>query len=471
MTFPRYFSIFKHNNIPVIEAAITVKQGDEMKKINTPPLGWNSWDCFGAGVNERQLRENAEFMAKELKPFGWQYIVCDIQWYEPEAKDNNYNNFYPLNMDEYGRLMPAENRFPSAKGGKGFEEIAAYCHSLGLKFGIHIMRGVPREAVHRNLPIKGSKHTCREIAHHFSVCPWNTDMYGLKDTEGAQEYYNSIFELYARWGVDYIKCDDIAVTEFSKETNPYSAAHEVEMISKAIKDSGREMVLSLSPGPAGTENAPHMRKYADMWRISGDFWDEWGKLKQMFKYCEEWQNEPFGAWPDCDMLPLGTLSKNGTCHGAQNRKTNFTRDEQLTMLNLWGIFKSPLMYGGNLPECDEWDLALITNEEYLKMHSETTLRHEIYKDGGIIAWLADAPHAKYFAAFNLNDEEKGVALDLGEYLNPGKTYLAHDIWAGTLSRFSDYYDDGDQSKPEFTFQNGLKTQLRPHASKVFRVDE
>lgn len=137
------------------------------KPAKTPPLGWNSWDCFGAAVNEKQLRENAEYMAKYLKPYGWEYIVCDIQWYEPHAVDNDYNNFTPLNMDEYGRLLPAENRFPSSAGGKGFKPIADYCHSLGLKFGIHIMRGVPRAAVHAGLPVKDSKSTCRDIAHHF----------------------------------------------------------------------------------------------------------------------------------------------------------------------------------------------------------------------------------------------------------------------------------------------------------------
>ena len=200
----------------------------------TPPLGWNSWDCFGAAVNENQLKANADYMAKHLKPFGWEYIVCDIQWYEPKAKDNNYNNFTELCMDKYGRLIPAENRFPSAKGGKGFKPIADYVHSLGLKFGIHIMRGVPRQAVHQNLPIKNCRAKCRDIAHHFSVCSWNTDMYGCKNTEAAQAYYNSIFELYAQWGVDFIKCDDICVTEFRRWDNPYSAAYEIEMIKAKL---------------------------------------------------------------------------------------------------------------------------------------------------------------------------------------------------------------------------------------------
>lgn len=399
----------------------------------TPPLGWNSWDCFGAAVNEKQLLENADYMAKYLKQYGWEYIVCDIQWYEPLAKSNDYNNFTDLNMDEYGRLMPAENRFPSAAGGKGFKEIADYCHRLGLKFGIHIMRGVPRGAVHAALPIKGSKSSCREIAHHFSVCSWNTDMYGCKNTEAAQEYYNSIFELYAEWGVDYIKCDDICVTEFRKWDNPYSADYEIKMIRRAIDGCGRDMVLSLSPGPAGIENAAHLAANANMWRLTGDFWDQWDKLHDMFSRCRLWQSKVGnGCWPDCDMLPLGRLAKNAPCHGDANRYTNFTRPEQITLMTLWGIFRSPLMFGGNMPENDEWTLSLLTNSDYMEMHRSSFGAAELYrdeKDGeGTIVWQSSGEGCKYVAVFNTANENREITAQLGEILEDGAVYSVWDIW-------------------------------------------
>ena len=275
----------------------------------TAPCGWNSWDCFGAGVTEDELIANADYMAKNLKQYGWEYIVCDIQWYEPKARSNDYNNFTELCMDEYGRLIPAENRFPSSAGGKGFKPIADYVHSLGLKFGIHIMRGIPRQAVHQNCPIYNSDKTCREVAHHFSVCSWNTDMYGMYNCEGAQEYYNSIINMYADWGVDFIKCDDICVTEFRKWDNPYSADYEIEMLRKAIDGCGREIVLSLSPGPALREKADHLCKNANMWRMTGDFWDLWEHLYPMFDKCKQWQGvTKQGNYPDCDMLPIGRIS-------------------------------------------------------------------------------------------------------------------------------------------------------------------
>lgn len=425
----------------------------------TPPLGWNSWDCFGAAVNEKQLRENADYMAKYLKPYGWEYIVCDIQWYEPLAKSNDYNNFTELNMDEFGRLMPAENRFPSAENGKGFKEIADYCHSLGLKFGIHIMRGVPRGAVHANLPIKNSKSTCRDIAHHFSICSWNTDMYGCRGTQAAQEYYNSIFEFYAEWGVDFIKCDDICVTEFRKWDNPYSADYEIEMIRKAMDNCGRDMVLSLSPGPAGIENAQHLAQNANMWRMTGDFWDQWDKLHDMFDRCYAWQSYVGnGCWPDCDMLPLGRLAKNASCHGDANRYTNFTKPEQITMMTLWGIFRSPLMMGGNMPENDEWTISLLTNEEYMNMHRSSYGASQLYrneKNGrGTVIWQSNGKKCKYIAVFNTDDNKRKITVDLKTILMPDTEYNAYDIWAKEKAGI---------------FKNSIKAEVEPHGAKLFKI--
>ena len=205
-------------------------------------MGWNSWDCYGAAVNEEQVRENARYMAKNLKTYGWEYIVVDIQWYEPNAVSHEYNRNADLVMDEFGRLMPAANRFPSAAGGSGFRPLADNIHSLGLKFGIHILRGIPRQAVRRNTVVKGTDCRAAEIVDFGDVCCWNGDMCGIDmSRRGAQAYYDSIFQLYAEWGVDYVKVDDIA--------RPYHR-EEVEAIAGAIENSGREMVLSLSPGAA-----------------------------------------------------------------------------------------------------------------------------------------------------------------------------------------------------------------------------
>ncbi len=396
----------------------------------TPPCGWNSWDCFGAGVNEEQLIANADYMAKHLKQYGWEYIVCDIQWYEPKACSNDYNNFAELCCDEYGRLIPAQNRFPSSKGGKGFKPIADYIHSLGLKFGIHIMRGIPRQAVHADLPIKDSEYTARQVAHHFSICSWNTDMYGMKNCDGAQDYYNSIIKMYAGWGVDYIKCDDIAVTEFRKWDNPYSADYEIEMLRNAIDSCGREIVLSLSPGPALRDKAEHLKANANMWRLTGDFWDLWEHLYAMFDKCEEWQGvRGVGSYPDCDMLPIGRISKLCSYHGAQNRMSNFTHNEHYTLMTLWGIFGSPLMIGGNMPENDEFTLSLLNNAEYMNMHrtvknSRMLCRNEENSKGYII-WDGENEDSRFVALFNT--DEKPITINTAEKINISVDG-SYDIW-------------------------------------------
>lgn len=392
-------------------------------------MGWNSWDCYGAGVTEDELLGNAEFMRDRLKQYGYQYVVCDIQWYEPAAKGNVYNNFADLCMDEYSRLIPAVNRFPSSANGAGFKPIADKIHSMGLKFGIHIMRGIPRQAVHRNTRIYGTTARARDIASQFSLCPWNTDMYGV-DTEkrGAEEYYDSLFKLYASWGVDFVKVDDIANTEFSPQ-NPYSADKEIEMIRAAIDRSGRDMVLSLSPGPAPLNKAEHLSKNANMWRISGDFWDRWDKLLNMFSFCEKWY--PYvkdGSFPDCDILPLGKLCIDGSYMGDMGRDSGFTKEEQKTMMTLWAVFRSPLFFGGELRLTDNYTLSLVTNPEVINVNQNSEKPLFVYNKGGIAVWQTKIENCTAVAVFNLSDEEKHYKLSFSD-LGLENVRAVRDLWA------------------------------------------
>lgn len=376
----------------------------------TSPMGWNSWDCYGAAVTEDIVRKNAEFMAKNLKQYGWEYVVVDIQWSAPNARSHEYDPFTELCMDEYSRLIPAENRFPSSAGGKGFAPLAEYIHSLGLKFGIHIMRGIPRQAVHRNTKIKGTDKTAREIAKTASICAWNTDMYGVDpDKEGARAYYDSIFELYASWGVDFIKCDDIA------RELPHEEA-ELVMLSESLRSCGRDMVLSLSPGAALLEKAELYKQVSDMWRITDDFWDKWELLYAMFERAEKWcTHSGAGHWPDADMLPIGPILQD---YDAANR-TKFTENEQITMLTLWSIFRSPLMIGGEMTGFDEFTMSLLTNEEILKMHKNARHSHQVWRreinGSEYILWTAaNAGGGGYFALFNAGEKDGTVKLDLAD---------------------------------------------------------
>lgn len=422
--------------------------------IKKPPMGWNSWDCYGAGVTEDELLGNAEFMRDRLKQYGYQYVVCDIQWYEPAAKGNVYNNFADLCMDEYSRLIPAVNRFPSSANGAGFKPIVDKIHSMGLKFGIHIMRGIPRQAVHRNTRIYGTTARARDIASQFSLCPWNTDMYGV-DTEkrGAEEYYDSLFKLYASWGVDFVKVDDIANTEFSPQ-NPYSAEKEIEMIRAAIDRSGRDMVLSLSPGPAPLNKAEHLSENANMWRISGDFWDRWDKLLNMFSLCEKWY--PYvkdGSFPDCDILPLGKLCIDGSYMGDMGRDSGFTKEEQKTMMTLWAVFRSPLFFGGELRLTDNYTLSLVTNPEVINVNQNSEKPLLVYNKGGIAVWQTKIENCTAVAVFNLSDEEKHYKLSFSD-LGIENVRAVRDLWARK-----------DISKCE----NDVAFSLKPHSSEFFEI--
>ncbi len=374
----------------------------------TPPMGWNSWDCYGPAVTEQIVRRNAEFMASHLKRCGWEYIVVDIQWYEPAAVSHHYNPFAELCMDEYSRLLPAENRFPSAAGGKGFAPLAEYVHSLGLKFGIHIMRGIPRQAVHRNTKIKGSARTAREIAKRNSICQWNTDMYGVDAAkDGAREYYASLFKLYASWGVDFIKCDDIC-RELPQEEA------ELMLLSDCLKHCDRDMVLSLSPGPALLEKAELYKQAANMWRITDDFWDDWALLYAMFERAEKWCTHAGpGHWPDADMLPIGPIRQTE----GQSNRTKFTHDEQRTMLTLWSIFRSPLIIGGDMTGFDAFTMELVTNQRVLAMHRSSRHAHQVWHRhiGGteFILWTSVcADGGQYAAVFNAGGDSGTVSVPL-----------------------------------------------------------
>ncbi len=398
---------------------------------NTSPMGWNSWDCYGAAVNEDIIRQNADFMAKYLKQYGWEYIVVDIQWSAPNAKNHEYDPFTELCMDEYSRLIPAENRFPSAAGGKGFAPLAEYVHSLGLKFGIHIMRGIPRQAVHRNTKIKGTDKTAREIAKTASICAWNTDMYGVDpEKEGARAYYDSIFELYASWGVDFIKCDDIA-RELPHEEG------ELVMLSEALHSCGREMILSLSPGPALLEKAELYKQVSNMWRITDDFWDKWELLYAMFERAEKWcTHSGAGHWPDADMLPIGPILQDYD----KSSRTKFTENEQITMLTLWSIFRSPLMIGGEMTGFDEFTMSLLTNEGILKMHKNARHSHQVWRrvinGNEYILWTAaDSRGGGYFAVFNTGESDSSVIIDLAD-LEAGERLSCTELWSGENAVFN-----------------------------------
>ncbi|MEP6898731.1 MAG: glycoside hydrolase family 27 protein, partial [Rhodanobacter sp.] len=331
----------------------------------TPPMGWNSWDSYGLTINESEFRANVDALTKRLKPAGYQYAVVDEGWYLANPQEASKAETLQYRIDANGRYEPALDRFATAKGTAGFKPVADYVHTQGLKFGIHIIRGITRKAVAGNMPIADSVFHAVDAADTTDTCPWNSDNVGVKDNAAGQAWYDALMQQYASWGVDYIKVDCIA-------SHPYKG-DEIRMIHRAIVKTGRPMVLSLSPGPAPLTEAVELGQNAQLWRISNDVWDHWEKnkewsqnVKDQFAVIASWAKDAKpGNWPDADMLPLGRL---GPVPGdGKPRATRLTRDEQRSMVTLWSIARSPLFFGGNLTELDHWTQALLTNPSVVAM--------------------------------------------------------------------------------------------------------
>jgi|GEM_PF-475616 len=418
------------------------------QRASTPPMGWNSWDCFATTITEAQTKAEADVMADKLKAHGWQYIVVDAQWFEPGASGFNYRKNAAFSMDEFGRLLPATNRFPSAANGVGFKALADYVHSKGLKFGIHLMRGIPRQAVAENCKIKDSRFHASEIADTNTVCQWNGDNYGVDMKKpGAQAYFNSVFELIACWGVDFVKVDDLS--------RPYHTA-EIEAIRAALDRTGKAIVLSTSPGATPVEQGYHISANANQWRISDDFWDKWSAPKESMHGLKE-QFAPLAAWAaftgpghfaDADMLPLGTIALG-------KRKTHLTPDEQRTLVSLWSIARSPLIMGGDLTQLDEFTLSLMTNDEVLAVDQTGRNAHQIFNRDGIIAWESDVPDSpdKFVALFNTTENTAPISVTRDELRISGAAHV-RDLWSQkNLEDMDDHYG----------------AELPPHAAGLYRI--
>lgn len=395
----------------------------------TPPMGWNSWDGYGTTLDEAQFKSNADWIAKNLKSFGWQYVVVDADWFVTNPVPDGNSKTFQYTMDSYGRYFPPSSRYPSAAGNRGFKPLADYAHSLGLKFGIHILRGIPKQAVARNLPIAGSAYRAKDAADVSDVCPWNYDNYGVDTSNpAAQAYYDSIVQLYASWGVDFLKVDCIA-------SHPYKG-DEIRILSTALGKAGRPIVLSLSPGPAPVDKAEELRKYAQMWRISDDIWDLWHSsapypqgVGDQFENAAKWAGiSGPGHWPDADMLPIGRL---GPAPGwGKARNSRLTHDEQRTLLTLWSVFRSPLIVGGNLAEADSWTLSLLTNPEVIAVDQHSTDSRPVISTPAVVVWTSkpESGSAHYVAVLNISPASEKIDYPWKELGLPSRPYKIRDLW-------------------------------------------
>ena len=432
----------------------TNKQNEVEKKEKlalTPPLGWNSFDSYGVYLHEEAAMANLEAFAEKLKPHGYEFFVIDAGWFgEFELRPGT---IYPaekhaqkMNFNEYGLLQPSETYFPN-----GLQPIIDRCHELGLKFGLHLMRGIPREVVRLDLPIKGTNYSAADIADTTSICVWNHQNYGVDMSKpGAQEFYNSLINQMADWGVDFIKYDDLV---------PYP--EEVKGVANAIEQCGRPMVYSLSPG--GSVDPGHLQafKRAHMLRVTKDIWDEQKGIDQCFAAWRKWQGkEEPGFWIDMDMIPFGQLQlmnpkpeglsgdeskaevkqkiESGEISNIEllagkgfHRWSEFSKDQMYTFITLRALAASPLMMGGDLPTLDDFSLKLITHNDILECNQNGVMGHLVHEADGIEIWNTPKKNSEggWIGIFNRTEGKKSLNLkpeNLG--LKNNGYYKFYDVW-------------------------------------------
>ena len=402
-------------NTPASEKTQRINNTKKELTAPTPPMGWNSWNNYGCDVTEAEFRSQVDYVSSKLSKVGYQYMTIDISWYSPSVSADPRSPYHhptysrhDAEMDAYGRLLPAKNKFPSAVNGS-FKPLADYVHSKGLKFGLHIMRGIPWQAVEKDLPILGSKSKAKDIANPADVCLWYNATYGIDMSKsGAQEYYNSIFKLYASWGVDFIKVDDLSM--------PYHA-DEITAIRKAIEQCGRKIVFSTSPGSTPTTARYHILTNADMFRVSADFWDNWKRLKEQFSLASTW-----------------------AIHA---------------LMSLWCIAKSPLIIGNDLTQNDAFTDSILSNEEVIAVNQQgINQRHVADKDGQVI-WESTTANkkSKYVALFNQNEVDEPVLLKFDQIGLKGKCTV-RDLWT---------------KKELGVFENEFAPQISSHGAGMYKI--
>lgn len=397
---------------------------------DTPPMGWNSWDSFEGSPTEDQFHNVAESFLKILAPHGYEYLLIDAGWYA--------ENSTTVTSDGNSRLIPSPSLWPSSIDGKGFKPIADYVHSLGLKFGFHVMRGIHKSVVDSNQPILGTEYHAQDIAIESDQCIWWTDWYGVNMSHPAgAAYYQSIIDLYSSWGADYIKVDCIFAANLHM--------NDIIAISDSITKTDPNILLSLSPGASATPQlAAEIGKYVNMYRITQDFWDCYEPGTGVCKWCSNVLSHlqvlpnftsAIGApgknglsWPDADMLPFGYIIDPQTTTPVPSR---FTSDEQTLVMTLWVMNRSPLILGGDPTRLDGPTTALLTNDEVLSITLKSSGNTVVdVPNTDFVVYKATGEGLVYAAIFNpYNSSSIQVDFQFSWLGITGNSCIVRDLWA------------------------------------------
>ncbi|KAG7980034.1 hypothetical protein I3843_05G160500 [Carya illinoinensis] len=403
----------------------TVSDGGP-ERASLPPRGWNSYDSFCWTISEEELLQSAEIISNRLLPHGYEYVVVDYLWYRRKVKGAYTDSLGFDVIDEWGRMIPDPDRWPSSKGGKGFTEVAKKVHGMGLKFGIHVMSGISTQAVNANTPIldtisggayeeSGRKWTAKDIGIKERACAWMQHGFMSVDTKlgAGRAFLRSLYEQYAEWGIDFVKHDCV----FGDDLD----INEISVVSEVLKQLDRPILYSLSPGTSVTPAmAKDVNGLVNMYRITGDDWDSWRDVAAHFDVTRDFSTASMiGAkgllgksWPDLDMLPLGWLTDPGSNEGP-HRSCNLNPDEQRTQVTLWSMAKSPFMFGGDVRKLDESTYNAITNPTLLEINWFSSNNMEFPYVTGMRVHRTDESHSyqsRRYAIDVRTSDTQGLAL-------------------------------------------------------------
>ncbi len=354
----------------------------------TPPLGWNSWNCWAGAVDAEKIKSSAKAMVdKGLVNHGWTYINIDDTWQGPRGGEF--------------KAIQGNQKFTDMKG------LCDYVHSLGLKIGIYSTPWITSYAGYIGGSSDNPEGTWAiDVQGHQSG--WKHGQYPFAENDAKQ---------WAAWGMDYLKYD----------WNPNDVPHVTEM-AKALRASGRDIVYSLS-NSAPFELAGEWVKLAQCWRTTGDIVDTWASVSGIGFAQDRWT--PFGGpghWNDADMLVVGHVGWGPALHPC-----NLTPDEQYTHISLWCLLASPLLIGCDLAQLDEFTLSLLTNDEVLEVNQDPLGRQakRIFFNEEVDIWAKDmVDGSKAVGLFNkkfLSEEADEITVTW-QQLGLSGSQKVRDLW-------------------------------------------
>ena len=450
----------------MVAMLLSAPAATSQSKAPTPPMGWDSFGAYGFSIDEAQFRANAAVLAG-IQQFGWKYAILAPGWYmgNPAGRSLAERKFQ---LNAAGVPVPDPVRFPSSTGGVGLRPLGNWLHQQGLKFGLHVVSGIPRDAVRANLPVAGTGFHAAEAADTSATCPGDDSTYGVADNAAGQAFLNSMFRLYAGWGVDLVRVDCIG-------GEPYNST-AIKQIAHAIQSSGRPIVLSLSSGAAPLDRAAEIQESAQLWQIVPAHTDVWeaapgsapGSLagvRPAFDLFPKWftYSGP-DAWPDAGMLTGGWLEPNPA--NGKARQSGLSADEERSELAFWAIVRSPLILGANLTRLDDTTRALVSNQDLLFMNQSVTYSRPLdtaaFGAGldKVRVWRATFEsagvrgYAEYYGFFNLDDRPATIHATWSQLGLDNAKHSGQNLWDDSSTKLA----------------KDLTVTLPAHGSAIFKVN-